>query len=349
MKPFALWQAEQSNHYKCLDTTELDIIVEIPSSLYTLLTKAMEGTKTEESCAHIATHKIKITIYIKTATKGPAAADNQDQVIDAVGKLTLNNDTDVHTDLVMDEAITDVNALLALVIVFKCYPDAWKELFFWDAWLAVAVQLCIQGRFGNIEVFPTLWMDSQGIFFAEKHVDPEKVRCLLFGQDPVPKSSQLQVYDLRKATGIAFHNIGNENSSISNMGKYYGLDCSDDNPIKHCEKGILIVNMIRCIFENDRSMDENEFRKAWTAYTLKLANHFDKSKQVSKIIVFCKSAYKPCLATKYLPKVVSKEKFMEVPHPSKVWNNELYRDAPETTDDVKEVAKYLKTESAIAS
>ena len=352
MEPFNSWQADNStseqgvHHYKCLDTTELSITVEIPSSLYTLLAKAMQRAETVQSSTHITTHKIKVRVIIKTEKVSTAAAvDTQDPItkINAFEELSLSsNDVNVDTDLdhVIDEAITDVNALLALIIVLKCYPDKWKDLF-WDAWLAVAVQLYLQGKYDNDdEVFPSLWMDSQGIFFAESQVAPKIVRCLLLGQDPVSKN--LPIHDLRKATGIAFHNIGNANSSISNMGKYYNLDCKDDEPKEHCRNGIFIVNMIRCIFENGKSMSGNKFKEAWTAYTLKLANYFNKSEQVSKIIVFCKSlTYKPCLATKYLPKVVSKEKFMEVPHPSRMYQYQNF-DA-ETKKDVKGVAEYLKS------
>ena len=37
--------------------------------------------------------------------------------------------------------VTDVQVLLALVVTLKCYPDEWQKLFFWDAWLAITIQL----------------------------------------------------------------------------------------------------------------------------------------------------------------------------------------------------------------
>ena len=312
-------------HYNCLNTAALDIIVEIPSSLYALLTEAMQATnnKTEMSCKQIATHRIKCTIKTKKA----AGDTSVSQVTNELAELKLNpNDVDAN--------ITDVNALLALIIVLKCYPKDWKSLFFWDAWLAITIQLFVLGNPQNTnEVFPTLWMDWQGVFFAESQVSPEKVKCLLLGQDPVPK--HFPVPGMRKATGIAFHNIGNNNPSVFNMDKHYKLDCSDDKPITHCSRGILIVNMIRCIFKDSNSMSQNIFRIAWTLYTLKLAHHFSQQEKVSKIIVFCLSPYQPDLAYKYLPKVVSSQKFMHVHHPSRV------RKHP-GDQDVIIVAEYLK-------
>ena len=37
--------------------------------------------------------------------------------------------------------VTGFQAILALVIVLKCYPPGWRRHFFWDAWLAVTIQL----------------------------------------------------------------------------------------------------------------------------------------------------------------------------------------------------------------
>ena len=318
-KTFNSWKLDNSDqgiyHYKCLVTAKLDVTVEIPFSLHTLLTEVMEGNKTEDSCADIATHETKITISIKEP-----AADTDSH------KLTLTPDNEV--------IITDVNALLALFIVLKCYPTTWKNDFFWDAWLAVAIQLYVQGNFQTEkEVFPTLWMDRKGIFLAESQVAPKNVRCLLLGQDPVSDNDPSSC----KATGIAFHNIGNNNTSIKNMGKYYKLDCSNDKPREHCQNGILMVNMIRCIFVKSKSVSGNDFKIAWTAYTLRLANYFNKQLEGSNIIVFCKSPYNPCLVEKYLPKVVSPEKFMHVHHPCRVWMGENRKDK-----DVEKVAKCLE-------
>ena len=356
--PFIQKSDLDNYHYKCLNTTELDINVEIPSSLHTLLTNA---TKTKQSCT---THRTKTVTKPDTSIPQLTGTfeevvtldDHPDEYVDAADfkamqatktqpsctthriKSTISIKSATDFKDVTDVHVTDVNVLLAFIIVLKRYPENWKHLFFWDAWLAVTIQLHILGKpeYTTSEVFPSLWMDKNGIFLAETLVSPKKVQCLLLGQDPVAKS--MLISKMRNATGIAFHNIGNENSSISNMNTYYNLDCSDDNPSKHCENGILMVNMIRCIFKDMKSMSENIFRKAWTAYTLKLANHFSDQTITSKIIVFCKSDYMPDLSFKYLPKVVSPQKFMDVHHPSRVWKDENKEDP-----DVKEVAEYLKT------
>ena len=37
--------------------------------------------------------------------------------------------------------VTDVQAVLALAVVLQCYPLEWQYVFFWDAWLAITIQL----------------------------------------------------------------------------------------------------------------------------------------------------------------------------------------------------------------
>ena len=130
------------------------------------------------------------------------------------------------------------------------------------------------------EVFPCLWMKQ--VFITERLVgSPEKVYCLLMGQDPVCKENpyrDIYLLNLRAATGIAFHNIGDENPLIKGMTIHYGLDCTGGWPEKYCKQGLLLVNMIRCIHRNDRSTDSNDYYNVWFVYTMKLSMHFSKRK-----------------------------------------------------------------------
>ena len=149
--------------------------------------------------------------------------DTVDQVTNDLSHMSLDKLKDKpqwkHDDI-CNVTVTDVNALLALVVVVKYYPEPWYE-FFWDAWLAVTIQLCILGRkeLNDRELFPCLWMNIKGVFYAESQVNPEDVKCVLMGQDPVSKNtSSMSLHALRNATGIAFHNIGDNNPSIEKMG-----------------------------------------------------------------------------------------------------------------------------------
>ena len=190
--------------------------------------------------------------------------------------------------------VTDVQTLLALVVVLKCYPEGWWDNFFWDAWLAVTIQLNLLET--NNEPFPCLWMKD--VFRAEKLVEtPERVRCLIMGQDPVGRGDASY---LRKATGIAFHKIGDRNPSILGMRQKYGLDCSGEKPIQHCKDGKLLVNMIRCIPLGAWSMNNNPFYDAWFVYSLKLANYFGENNK--PVVVTCNRNYSPSLM-KYILQV----------------------------------------------
>ena len=151
--------------------------------------------------------------------------DVEVRVTDCDGEITQQNNT------------TNVQAILALVIVLTCYPEEWWDEFLWDAWLAVTIQLGLLRKIdgnnnpGN-EVFPCLWMKQ--VFLTERLVgSPKKVYCLLMGQDPVyEENTRKDIYlsHLRAATGIAFHNIGDRNKSIEGMTTHYGLDCTGDWP-----------------------------------------------------------------------------------------------------------------------
>ena len=131
-------------------------------------------------------------------------------------------------EILFNGMVSDTQALVALAIVLKCYPETWRQHFFWDAWLAITMQLGVST--GKI-IFPCVWM--RHIFDAERLVSPEDVQYLLFGKDPVSKASQSSPNSNPKiATGIAFHAVGNDNPSINGMKTRYGLDCDDDNPMR---------------------------------------------------------------------------------------------------------------------
>jgi len=93
------------------------------------------------------------------------------------------------------------------------------------------------------------------IFYADTLVKLKDVRCLLLGQDPVSMPNETtDLTGLRKATGIAFHGIGNDNSSIEGMKEHYGINCFDDGPIDLCKDGRFMVNMICTIGIKDWSV-----------------------------------------------------------------------------------------------
>ena len=211
------------------------------------------------------------------------------------------------SETLFDDTVTDSQAIVALAIVLKCYPEVWRQLFFWDAWLAIILQLCLSA---GKTVFPCVWIGQ--VFDAERLVSPEHVRHLLFGKDPVSKTrTRYSQSQLCKATGIAFHAVGDDNPSIKGMKTYYGLDCDGDNPKQYCKDGLLMVNLIRCIGENDKSLNKNSCRSAWIAYTLKLINHFSST---DKPVILLSKAVTP-LTMMYIPAVCHSCP-VQVPHPS---------------------------------
>ena len=211
-------------------------------------------------------------------------------------------------ETLFNDTVSDSQAIVALAIVLKCFPYGWRQLFFWDAWLAITIQLCLsKGK----TVFPCAWIGQ--VFDAERLVSPENVRYLLFGRDPVSNTRRRYRYSLSKlckATGIAFHAVGDNNPSIKGMKTYYGLDCDGDNPKRYCRDGLLMVNLIRCIGENDKSLKKNSCRSAWIAYTLKIINHFSSK---DKPVILLTKAASP-LTTMYIPAVC--HDLVRVPHPS---------------------------------
>ena len=99
--------------------------------------------------------------------------------------------------------VTELQALLSIMVTSQCYPLKWKEHFFWDAWLAVTIQLGLLKEVdddnSDNEVFPCLWMKQ--VFYAENLVgSPENVHVLLMGQDP--KRIMRDTSELRTATGV---------------------------------------------------------------------------------------------------------------------------------------------------
>ena len=168
--------------------------------------------------------------------------------------------------------------MLALAVVLQCYPLEWQYVFFWDAWLAITIQLGLLRETRATEkiinttkvtvieneVFPCQWLKQ--VFYAEKLLgSPGKVKGILMGHDPVSKVSTKQpLSTLRKATGIAYHNIGDGNPSIKTMTEIYGIDCTGNKPINWCEEyGLLLVNMVRCICCENDTMEKNTCYDAW--------------------------------------------------------------------------------------
>ena len=214
------------------------------------------------------------------------------------------------SEAIFEGIVNDAQALVALVIVLKCYPPQWRQKFFWDAWLAIAIQLCLSAKFEPGKVtFPCLWMRQA--FDAERLVIPENVNHLLFGKDPVSNTGTYDLSMLCKADGIAFHAVGNDNPSIEGMRTRYGLDCNDDNPEEYVKNGLLMVNLIRCIGENDSSLSKNSCRGAWIAYTLKIIHHFSS---INKPIIVLTEA-SSVLPGIYIPAVCNGD-IVKAPHPS---------------------------------
>jgi len=153
--------------------------------------------------------------------------------------------------------VTDLQAILSLVITIKCLPDGWKEHFFWDAWLAITIQLGllkqIQGQNSTNEVFPCLWVKE--VFYEErKYSSPDKLPCLIMGTSPCSKGQNLPI--LRVAE-IDF------DDSLMNV--TYNQKFKDEKYMR--------CNMVRCIGKEDMSMEESTYYDAWVVYTVKLAKY----------------------------------------------------------------------------
>ena len=277
----------------------LEVTINISPSLIQLLQEAVD----EKYNAKQNNRKITITISHK-----------QD------GKVDQSQVNQLSTDVPHDVAsfshnVSDIQALLALVVAIKCYPAGWKRYFFWDAWLAVTIQFGLLRKVdsdNDKEVFPGLWMKQ--VFLAERLVGiPDRIKCLIMGQDPVCRVKSYQgihLSNLRSATGIAFHNIGDEHPSIAGMRKNYRLDCKGKEPMQHCKDGKVLVNMIRCIPKDSKSMTGNPYYDAWFVYSLKLAKYCGEHNK--PVVVMCNRKYEPNLV-KCIQIVNDKAKRVEHP------------------------------------
>jgi len=299
-----------------LQMSGLNLIVEIPKSLTDTLLSGKNGNYSYPGQGNDK-HKVSVILHIPQPDQTTHTAVGSD-VIKQIPNLGYNHPENFSIDFKLVELketiftgdVIDMQALIALVIALKLQPDSWRH-FIWDAWLAVTIQLCLLEN--EKEVFPCQWMKQ--IFYAETLVSPENVRCFLLGQDPVSKPNEtIGLAALRNATGVAFHGIGNDNSSIEGMYQHYGINCYDDGPIDLCKDGKLMVNMIRCIGFQDYSVSNNSCRGAWTAYTLKLAHHF--TKQSKPVIVFCD--FPAAVPAMYMPAACVAPNLTIVSHPAYV-------------------------------
>jgi len=299
-----------------LQMSGLNLIVEIPKSLTDTLLSGKTGNYSYPGQGNDK-HKVSVILHIPQPDQTTHTAVGSD-VIKQIPNLGYNHPENFSIDFKLVELretiftgdVSDMQALIALVIALKLQPDSWMH-FIWDAWLAVTIQLCLLEN--EKEVFPCQWMKQ--IFYAETLVSPENVRCFLLGQDPVSKPNEtIGLAALRNATGVAFHGIGNDNSSIEGMYQHYGINCYDDGPIDLCKDGKLMVNMIRCIGFQDNSVSNNSCRGAWAAYTLKLAHHF--TEQSKPVIVFCD--FPAAVPAMYMPAACVAPNLTIAPHPAYV-------------------------------
>ncbi|XP_065895254.1 uncharacterized protein [Dysidea avara] len=282
--------------YLSFDKNEVDVTVDISDALIELLQRVVE----EQQYTAAATPGNNLNqIMIRIETKKPRELTSDEN------KLSSKQ----YESSKFRSQVTDVQAILALVVTVLCYPEDWKEHFFWDAWLAVTIQLGLMKKIDpwenrNNEVFPSQWL--QYVFYAETLVErPQRVQHIIMGHDPVSKPPSLY-----GSTGIAFHNVGNGNPSVQGM-KKYGLNCDDDHPISYCEQGLLLVNMIRCICLRDESLTGNRCYDAWFVYTLKLAKYFSERRTPFLVTSSSKDYLLTCIEKVY------NNKLQRLPHP--VW------------------------------
>jgi len=322
------------NHLS-LEMNGLNVVVEIPKSLTDTLLSAKNGIYSYPGQGSDK-HKISVIIHIPKPDPTTHTAVGSD-VIKQIPNLGYNHPEKFTIDFKLMDLketiftgdVIDMQALIALVIAVKLQPASWKR-YIWDAWLAVTIQLCLLEN--EKEYFPCQWMKQ--IFYAETLVSPENVRCFMLGQDPVSTPNDtIGLAALRNATGIAFHGIGNDNSSIEGMYQHYGINCYDDGPIDLCKEGQLLINMIRCIGFKDYSVSNNSCRGAWAVYTLKLVHHFTKQKK--PVIIFCD--FPAALPAMYMPAAAIAPNLTIVPHPAYV-DPERDKDA---IDKVKEILANL--------
>ena len=308
------------------------LIVDIPDSLIEVLKAGINGTyKPDQTVGN--KHKVSVVLHIPkpdgtiyTATGSDMTKQIPYLKYNHADQFSISFKMKDLKETVFDGEVTDIQGLLALVVTLKCQPLSWRRLL-WDAWLAVAIQWNLLED--NKEVFPCQWMKQ--MFYADSLVALKDVKCLLLGQDPVSTPNETtDLTDLRKATGIAFHGIGNDNSSIEGMKEHYGINCFDDGPIDLCKSGQLLVNMIRTIGIKDWSVSNNSCRGAWIAYTLKLANFL--TRKGKPVIVFCK--FPAALPAMYMPTASFEPNLTRVPHPA-------YVDPDKDKEDIEAVKEIL--------
>ena len=113
---------------------------------------------------------------------------------------------DIMIFCLISDTINDVQALVALAIVLKCYPESWRQKFFWDAWLAITMQLCLSGGFRGKLTFPCVWMKQA--FDIERLVSPEHVQHLLFGKDRLVRLNGTVKIGYAKLLVLLFMELG---------------------------------------------------------------------------------------------------------------------------------------------
>ena len=315
----------------------LHLKVDIPNSLTKMLLEVIntEDTGNLSNALGKGNHPLSVVVQIPELDPKYVKADclgllQPTQLISAVDSKWYNKVNQFAVKLNFSETIfegtvSDAQALVAMVITLSCYPEQWHQEFFWDAWLTVTIQLCVLANAQpDKTTFPCLWMKH--IFDAERMVSPKYVQYLLFGKDPISNTHTYGLNTLCKASGIAFHAIGNDNPSIQGMKTKYGLDCDGDNPMKYCHDGLLMVNLIRCICEDDESLGKNSCCGAWIAYTLKIIHYFSR-KNKPVIVLTMDSSVLPEI---YIPAVCSGN-LVRAPDPS----------VPDQQQNVNKVRQYL--------
>ena len=316
----------------------LNVTVTIHDSLTAVIMEGMNGSYKPDLAG--SKHKISVVLQISEPDKTMYTATGTDLDMTKLNIPYLKNNCTRQLltssiefkikelkETIFEGEVTDMQALLALVVVLKCQAPSWRR-FIWEAWLAVTIQWFLLEE--DKEVFPCQWMKQ--MFYAESLVELKDVKCLLLGQDPVSRpNATTNLTKLREATGIAFHGIGNGNSSIKRMKDCYNIDCFDNNPIMLCKSGRLMVNMIRTIARDDKSVSMNTYRSAWIAYTLKLS--YFLSKKGKPVIVFCK--FPSALPAMYMPTACVDVNLTCTYHPTHV-------DPVEHERDIQEVAKILQ-------
>ena len=322
----------------------LNLKVNIPNSLTRMLLATIDAIdytnyRNTNTAVLGQNHSLSVVIQIPELDPRHVAKADLLQLVPSA-RQSLYHDHEVNqfavklnfSETVFEGVVNDTQVLVALVIVLKCYPLQWHQNFFWDAWLAVTIQLCLSAKLGPDKVtFPCVWMTQ--VFDAERLVvSPEQVRHLLFGKDPVSKTCTYDLNRLCRATGIAFHAVGDDNPSIEGMKTRYGLNCDGDNPKQYIRDGLLMINLIRCIGENDESLNRNSCRGAWIAYTLKMIHHF--SCKHKPVMVFTTAS--SVLPEIYIPAVCSGD-IVRVPHPSSPGTE----GTPEHQQNIIKVHEYL--------